>query len=120
MIATCQFCKELIRGPERAEVNSDEARAYEYRQLSMLVSWHMSEKHRDECANEMTTTMALAGAAFAMRYVMLSDGIVEEWRDRTGRALMETFDPSPPSRVNSLQAATADEPVSEDSAASAL
>lgn len=97
MIATCQFCKEIIRGPERPAIVADvsAARAFEYRQLSLLVSAHMTGKHMEEAGSEIITMFTLAGAAIAMRYVDATDPVVHEWRNVMGETLMEQFQPRP-------------------------
>jgi hypothetical protein len=102
MIAICQFCKEMVRGPESSSLNVEARRAWEYRQLSMLVSAHMVERHSVEAGNEIMIVTAMAGAAVAMRFVSSADPLVDEWRNNAGEALMEAFHPAPPAPLASL------------------
>jgi len=99
MIATCQFCREMIVGPQVPhQPIDDEAaaliQALEYRQLSLLVAMHMSEKHPD-VGREVTMAMSLAGAAVAMRYVSSADAGLDAQRVAAGDKLIAAFAPAP-------------------------
>lgn len=115
MIATCQFCKQIIHGPDSPAVNQEVREAYEYRQLSMLVAAHMGSRHTQEAGNEIAAAMSLAGAAIAMRYVDATDPAVHQWRNDMGEALMTKFQPAPPTPITSLQSDQAAAAPSSDS-----
>lgn len=102
MIATCQFCKGMIVGPEVADDASDERRAYAYRQLSLLVSHHMSDRHEEEAGREIMMAMALTGAAVAMRYVASGDARLDTYRVAAGEMLIEALRPAPQSALLTL------------------
>lgn len=117
MIATCQFCQQMIVGPESsaASISQSEfvefegalyvaqrAREVEYRKLSLLVSAHMVQWHREDAGRSVEGAMALAGAAMAMRFVASSDAAVDAEREKAGRLLVEQFTPKPPGPLVSL------------------
>jgi hypothetical protein len=97
MIARCQFCSQSIVGADHL----DDSRAY--RQLSLLVSTHMTLEHFGEAGAEVLTTANLAGAAVAMRYVDSLDPKVHGWRVKVGEALMQTFNPAPEAPLPALK-----------------
>jgi hypothetical protein len=122
MTALCQFCRQIIVGPEPAAPPSDRRTEWEYRQLSLLISFHMMDDHEEEAGQEITAASALAGAAIAMRYVTSSDPSLDTARRKAGEALMETFQPAPHAPLPSLsdQAADASGSSASASPASAL
>jgi hypothetical protein len=105
MIATCQFCKLLIVGPEVVTfVRTPDAVRHEYRQLSMIVAAHMSSSHPTEAGQEIQLAMALAGGAIAMRFVESSDPQVDSERVAAADLLIASFSPAPAGPLVSLAA----------------
>jgi hypothetical protein len=102
MIATCQFCRQMIAGPALPDEPTEVQSAWAYRQLSMLVSNHMSERHQQEAGSEIFMAMALAGAAVAMRYVASADARLDSLRVVAGEQLIAAFTPAPPAPLVSL------------------
>ncbi len=102
MIATCQFCKEIIVGPESPIVDIEQRSAWEYRMLGLMVATHMTQRHMEEAGQEIIAMYTLAGAAIAMRYVDATDPAVHQWRILMGEALIEKFQPAPSAPIRSL------------------
>jgi hypothetical protein len=101
MTAICQFCRALIVGPD-ALGDSEAARQKEYRQLSFLVSVHMSGEHDTDAGQEMMAVMGLAGSAIAMRYVSSSDAALDSFRVDAADKLIGTLAPAPVAPLISL------------------
>lgn len=95
MTATCQFCRSMIQGPGLTAESSPERKQWAYRQLSLLVSAHMSNDHIDEAGTEITAAMMQAGAAVAMRFVLSSNPVLDAERVAAGDRLVSAFSPAP-------------------------